>query len=299
MEKGMYGVVLTPFSSDGQLNMDALYQELIYCRDTCVQGLLMCGSTGEFIYMDTEQQKEVLAAGMETVGKHKILIGGASAPTERGVQNLLEYMEKIGYKYALICPPYYFPQTPENVLNFYRTISKKTPSGIKILMYNIPFCAPEIPLEYMKELLDIPNIIGLKDSSGNMMYLSKVMGVIKEKRPDFHVFTGQDICLLPALTLGASGCISALSWMFDKEEKELIEAYHCRNLEKASQIQMNIIQLVRHLDGIAFPENYRILSGIIGVDAGKVQRHFDNLNDEFCSQWIAQTIVLVQKLRMR
>ena len=87
--------------------------------------------------------------------------------------------------------------------------------------------------------------------------------------------------------------------MFDKEEKELIEAYHCRNLEKASQIQMNIIQLVRHLDGIAFPENYRILSGIIGVDAGKVQRHFDNLNDEFCSQWIAQTIVLVQKLRMR
>ena len=65
MERGIYGVTLTTFDSDGQLNMEALYQELIYCRDTSVKGLLMCGSTGEFIYMNAEQQKQVLAAGME------------------------------------------------------------------------------------------------------------------------------------------------------------------------------------------------------------------------------------------
>ena len=258
----------------------------------------MCGSTGEFIYMNAEQQKKVLTAGMEVAGKNKILIGGASAPTEESVLNLLKYMDKIGYQYALICPPYYFPQTPENVLDFYRTISKKAPPRIKILMYNIPFCAPEIPLQYMEELLAIPNIIGLKDSSGNFLYLSKVMGVVKDKRPDFHVFTGQDACFLPALTLGVSGCISALSWMFDKEENELLESYHQKNLERASEIQMNIIQLVRHLDGISFPENYRILSKVIGVDSGEIQRHFYNLNDVFCYQWIEQMTILVQKLRM-
>lgn len=298
MERGIYGVTLTTFDSDGQLNMEALYQELIYCRDTSVKGLLMCGSTGEFIYMNAEQQKKVLAAGMEVAGKNKILIGGASAPTEESVLNLLKYMDKIGYQYALICPPYYFPQTPENVLDFYRTISKKAPPRIKILMYNIPFCAPEIPLQYMEELLAIPYIIGLKDSSGNFLYLSKVMGVVKDKRPDFHVFTGQDACFLPALTLGVSGCISALSWMFDKEENELLESYHQKNLERASEIQMNIIQLVRHLDGISFPENYRILSKVIGVDSGEIQRHFYNLNDVFCYQWIEQMTILVQKLRM-
>ena len=85
---------------------------------------------------------------------------------------------------------------------------------------------------------------------------------------------------------------------FDKEENELLESYHQKNLERASEIQMNIVQLVRHLDGISFPENYRILSKVIGVDSGEIQRHFYNLNDVFCYQWIEQMTILVQKLRM-
>ena len=118
MERGIYGVTLTTFDSDGQLNMEALYQELIYCRDTSVKGLLMCGSTGEFIYMNAEQQKKVLTAGMEVAGKNKILIGGASAPTEESVLNLLKYMDKIGYQYALICPPVLFSSDAGKCIGF-------------------------------------------------------------------------------------------------------------------------------------------------------------------------------------
>ncbi len=62
-------------------------------------------------------------------------------------------------------------------------------------------------------------------------------------------------------------------------------------------MQMEIIQLVRHLDAVAFPENYRILSGITGVDVGKPQRSLHNLNVEFCSPWIAQAVELVQRIR--
>lgn len=299
IDGGTYGVVLTPFDENGHLDQSALRKELNYCVNTKATGLLLCGSTGEFVYMDQNQQKDVLRIGMEEAGNKKKLIGGASAATERAVLEFLEYMSELGYEYAMICPPYYYPQSPENVVSFYETISRKAPTGIKLLMYNIPFCSPEIPLKYMERLLQIPNIVGMKDSSGNMMYLSKVMGMVNEVRPDFNVFTGQDSAFLPSLTIGVSGCMSALCWMIDGAVSGIMEAYFKLDLKTASEIQMKIIQLVRHLDAIAFPENYRVLSEIVGISAGKPQRSLYNLNKEFCSQWITKAVELVQTLRVK
>lgn len=299
IETGTYGVVLTPFDRQGHLNQKALRQELRYCAGTRAAGLLLCGSTGEFVYMDREQQKEVLRIGMEEAGMHKVLIGGASAATEYKVLEFLHYMKALDYTYSIICPPYYYPQSPENVVSFYENISRQAPEGMKILMYNIPFCSPEIPLKYMKRLLKLPNVTGMKDSSGDMLYMSKMMGIVNEVRPDFKVFTGQDAAFLPSLTVGASGCMSALCWMLDEALADIWLSYNSLDLQHASEIQLRIIQLVRHLDAIAFPENYRILSEIVGIDAGTPQRCLHNMKVEFCSQWISQAVELVWKLRMK
>lgn len=299
IETGTYGVVLTPFDREGHLNQTALRQELKYCTGTKAAGLLLCGSTGEFVYMDQQQHKEVLRIGMEEAGRYKVLIGGASGATEHKVLGLLNYMEVLGYTYCIICPPYYYPQTPENVVSFYETISGQAPAGMKIFLYNIPFCSPEIPLKYMERLLRLPNVIGMKDSSGDMLYLSKVMGIVNEIRPDFMVFTGQDAVFLPSLTIGASGCMSALCWMLDEAAADIWQSYKKLDLKHATEIQLRIIQLVRHLDAIAFPENYRILSEIVGISAGKPQRSLHNMSEEFCSQWISQAVELVWKLRMK
>lgn len=298
IEKGTYGVILTPFDREGHLEEQALRRELRHCAGTQATGLLLCGSTGEFVYMDAEQQKKVLRIGMEECGKYKVLIGGASAATEHKVLDILYYMKELGYTYAIICPPYYYPQCSENIASFYETVSENAPEGIQILMYNIPFCSPEIPLSHMDRLIRLPNIIGMKDSSGNMMYLSKVMGMVNEMRSDFSVFIGQDSAFLPGLTLGVSGCMSALCWMLDEVLAGVWEAYKKNDMQRASRIQMEIIQLVRHLDSIAFPENYRILSGIIGVDAGKPQRNLYNLKVDFCSPWIARAVELVQRVKV-
>lgn len=299
IKKGNYGVVLTPFDEKGNLDEGALHAEMRYCIRSRTTGLLMCGSTGEFVYMTPEQQKLVLKIGMEEAGEKKVMIGGASGATESRVLDLLEYMSGVGYRYAMICPPYYYPQSPENVLSFYDMISRHAPDEMKILLYNIPFCSPEIPLGYLPELLQYPNIIGMKDSSGNMMYLSKVMGTVSKMRPDFAVFTGQDSAFLPSLTIGVSGCMSALCWMLDDILSDILCAYKNNDFEQASRRQLEIIRLVMQLDSVAFPENYRVLAEIIGIDAGKIQRSLHNMNKEFCSQWIACLIETVQKLRIK
>lgn len=299
LKEGTYGVVLTPFDSDGRLIAMALRRELRHCVGDRTRGLVICGSTGEFVYMDTAQQKEVLRIAAEEVGNKKILIGGGSAATESGVRNLLQYISRLGYEYAMICPPYYYPQRPEDILSFYEKISETAPPEINILMYNIPFCAPEIPLIYMDKLMSLPNIIGMKDSSGNMQYFSKVMALALEIRPEFALFTGQDCTFLPSLSIGAKGCMSALSWILDGVMADILEAYQKNELKKAAEMQLKITRLVRHLDGIAFPENYRILSEVIGVHVGMPQRSLHNLNAEFCSQWIARAAELVTGLGVK
>ena len=144
--EGTYGVVLIPFDAQGNLEEEALREELKHCCKTRVVGLLLCGSTGEFIYMNPDQQKSVLRIGMEEAGKSKCLIGGASAATERGVLETWFYMRTLGYEYAMISPPFYYPQSAENIVSFYETISKKAPEGIKIFLVNSSFCFPGIHL---------------------------------------------------------------------------------------------------------------------------------------------------------
>ncbi len=297
IKEGTYGVVLTPFDIHGRLEELTLRKELRYCCGTNTSGLLLCGSTSEFIYMTAEQQKEVLRIGMEEAGKSKCLIGGASAATERGVLEILNYMETLGYTYATVCPPYYYPQSPENIISFYEAISGKAPKGMKILMYNIPFCSPEIPLSCFERLLMIPNIIGMKDSSGNMLYLAKIMSLVEEKRPEFAVFTGQDATFLPSLTVGCSGCMSALAWMLDRADWKIWTAYQNNQINIAKEVQMKVMRMVRHLDEIAFPENYRVLSEVIGVSAGEPQRNLYNMNAEFCTWWIAKAVKLLEELK--
>ena len=84
---------------------------------------LLCGSTSEFIYLELDQAKRVFQLGKECVSEEKVLIGGAGGANEHQVMERLEYLADIGYTYSIICPPYYYPQKPEDIYDFYRNIS--------------------------------------------------------------------------------------------------------------------------------------------------------------------------------
>ena len=130
-----------------------------------------------------------------------------------------------------------------------------------------------------------------------MLYLAKIMSLVEEKRPEFAVFTGQDATFLPSLTVGCSGCMSALAWMLDKADWKIWTAYQNNQINIAKEVQMKVMRMVRHLDEIAFPENYRVLSEVIGVSAGEPQRNLYNMNAEFCTWWIAKAVKLLEELK--
>ena len=294
--RGIYGVVLTPFDQLGHIDEEVLESELVYCLSTKTQGLLICGSTSEFVYMSPEQNKQVLRISAKIAMDKKTLIGGASATTEDRVIDYLNYLAELGYSYAIICPPYYYPQKNEEILSFYQTISLKAPSTIKIILYNIPFCAPAISLSIIKELMNCENIVGMKDSSGDMLYLSKVMWSSEVIRPEFSVFCGQDAILLPSLTLGTQGDMSSLAWILDQTIYELISCYDAGDQKRAELLQLHIISMVEHLDKITFPENYRSLAQVAGIPCGLPQRAFPNIRSPEYNNWKEGAHNIIDKL---
>jgi len=283
--RGNYGVVLTPFNQQGNIDEEILEKELIYCLSTRTQGLVICGSTGEFVYMSPEQCKQVLSISARIAAGKKTLVGGASATTEERVINYLNCLAELGYEYALVCPPYYFPQKNEEVLSFYKTISFKAPSAVKIVLYNIPFCAPQISLGILPELMSCENIVGLKDSSGDMLYLSKAIWSSKVIRPEFSVFCGQDAILLPSLTLGSQGDMSSLAWILDQTMSDILSCYDSGEQRRAELLQLHVVSLVEHLDKITFPENYRALAQVAGIPCGLPQRFFPNIMSLQFDKW--------------
>lgn len=297
LSRGTYGVLLTPLTEERELDMALLEKELSFCVESEITGVLTLGSTGEFPYLNLDQRKTVLRLTKEILKTKRELIAGVSGYTEREVTENIQICHELGYTNAIICPPYYYPQSQNEVLQFFKTISSSSPKDMNLILYNIPFCTAGISLQTLDELCRYENIIGLKDSSGDGLYMAKALQIVNKYRNDFSYFTGQDALLLPSLTLGGSGCMSALSWILHEEIKKIIIMFDNDHIQNAQELQSKVNDLVMHLDGIPFPENYRALASVTSVDCGVFQRYYNALAHENLKKWKKEADIRIKNIQ--
>ena len=154
---------------------------------------------------------------METVAEsnagRKILIAGACSVSEDEIRAFIDEAKRLSYDACLVCPPYYYPLEQDEVLRFYKVISAYA-GDMRIIAYNVHFFTTEILPATFQELLKIENLVGMKDSSGNLKMISHECDVSAQIRPDFIVYTGTDDCLLPALVAGCKGSMTAFGAVF-------------------------------------------------------------------------------------
>lgn len=295
MKQGNYGVLLTTFDTTGVIDYALYRDELIHCRSTGLTGIMVSGSTGEFPYFSTNENKVLFKEAKTIIGDQKELIAGISGPRESDVLANITNAHSLGYTLAIACPPYYYPQNDTAVFDFYSFIAKNLPSDMNLVLYNIPFCAPAISIEIFLKLIQIPNIVGIKDSSGNMLYLERLVAITKKNRPDFSIFTGQDSTILAAIATGASGAISSGTWMLDKWICKIPAYLEKGDFISAQDIQHWITEIMLHLDAIPFPENYRALASCLGFNCGKPQRQFSCLAGKKYKTWEVETKEILSK----
>jgi 4-hydroxy-2-oxoglutarate aldolase len=172
---GIYPPITTPFYPDGRVYHKKLEHNLEQYSKTPVGGVVILGSTGEALMLSDEERREVLKTAREACAPNKVLIAGTGAESAIETLDLTEYAAELGYDVALIRTPFYYRKQmlPPNILAFYRSVADRSP--IPIMIYSVPiFTNYDIPVELVLHLAEHPNIIGIKESGGDVEKVRKM-----------------------------------------------------------------------------------------------------------------------------
>lgn len=166
---GIFPPITTPFYPDGNVYFKKLESNVERYSRTPVAGIVVLGSTGEAIMLSDQERRQVLKTARAAAAPHKVLIAGTGSESAIETQRLTEYAAELGYDAALVRTPHYYKRQmqPANILAFYRTVADRSP--LPVLIYNVPpFTGYDMPAELVIELAEHSNIVGIKESSGDI-----------------------------------------------------------------------------------------------------------------------------------
>ncbi|HZD49677.1 MAG TPA: dihydrodipicolinate synthase family protein [Silvibacterium sp.] len=178
--EGIFPAVTTPFYPDGRLHVSKLEENIGCYSRTPVSGLAVLGSTGEAVMLSDEESRTVLRAARVAAASEKVLLAGVARESLVETLRLAEFAADQQYDAVLVRTPHYYgPQMGQGeMLTYYRTLADRSPSPV--VLYSIPkFTHYELPVEVIAELAKHPNIIGLKDSSGNVERIAEIVAATR------------------------------------------------------------------------------------------------------------------------
>ena len=163
----MFAALTTPFYSDERVYFRKIEANVARYSRTLLAGMVVLGSTGEAVALNDEESREVLRTVAEAAAPEKVLIAGVGKESVKSTVEMAEVAAGFGFDAVLVRTPTYYSMSPQSVLTYYRSVADRSP--LPMLLYNIPRFVPfDIPVPMVAELAHHPNIIGIKDSSGNL-----------------------------------------------------------------------------------------------------------------------------------
>jgi len=266
--KGVMPALVTPFNNNFEIDEAALRNLIDFVIDKGVTAIIPCGTTGEFTNMSIEERKKVIEIAVnQAKGRVKVIAGTGDAGTDTAIE-LTKYAEKIGADAALIVSPFYLKPTDKEIFEHYKKIAEST--NLPILLYNIPqVTGVEIPWWVVEGLTDFENIVGIKDSSGNMPYM---MALFEKVYGKISIICGHDEIATAALAAGADGLILASANVIPDIWVQIYNLMLEGKREEAFAIQRKIQTLVRIITrrGGALPVKAAL--NMMGINVGKVRR---------------------------
>lgn len=236
---GAYSPIPTPFNAKGAVAHDKLAENIARWSKTSLAGLLVLGSNGEFTYLSDEEKIEVLKTARRAIPKDKLFIAGTGCDSTKATLELTEQAAAIGADVAIVITPGYYPSKMDGhaMLSHYLELADRSP--LPILLYNMPAnTGVDLSAETVVELSQHPNIVGIKDSSGNVVKLGEI---IRAASPGFNVLAGSASFLYPALVLGAVGGIMALANIAPEQCHQIFQYSQEGRHEEARQLQLKMI----------------------------------------------------------
>jgi 4-hydroxy-tetrahydrodipicolinate synthase len=238
MFSGAFTALVTPFK-DGQVDEPNLKSLVRFGIDGGISGLVPCGTTGESPTLSHDEHKRVVEVVVgEAAGQVKVIAGSGSNSTAEAIE-LTRHAKQVGADAALLVAPYYNKPTQEGLYRHFKTVADAV--DIPLVLYNIKGrTAVNIENHTMQRLSPIPNIVAVKEASGDIAQMSEV---IRLCGPDFDVLSGDDNMTLPLMALGGKGVISVVTNIAPDKMSALVQSMLSGDLENARAIHFEISEL--------------------------------------------------------
>ncbi len=266
---GAFPPVVTPFTTDGDVDFAAFQENIAKYNETGLAGYVIFGSNGEYAYLDKKEKLDLVKAGVEAAAQDKLVIVGSGCEGTRETIELTNECARLGADAALILTPNYYKDrmTKEVLKKHFLTVADH--ADIPIMLYSVPkFTGVTITPDLAGELSQHPNIIGIKDSAGDVTQLALH---VKMTGPDFSVLVGTANVLYPGLAMGAKGGIMALANCCPRECVRMYQLYQEGKFDELRDLQCRLIPVNTAVTGTYGIAGLKLAMDMLGFKGGAVR----------------------------
>ena len=275
MIHGAYTALVTPFKN-GKVNYEKLGELIEFQIQNEIDGIVICGTTGESATLTDKEKKKVIKYTIETVNGRVPVIAGTGSNDTRHAIELSTYAERVGADGLLIVTPYYNKTTQQGLIEHYTAIADSI--TCPIIMYNVPSrTGVNILPDTVAKLAEHENIVGIKEASNNF---SQILELISKVPANFSVISGNDDTIVPLLSLGGTGVISVLSNVFPKDVHDMCKAYMNGEIKYSKDLQVKYAEFIRLLFKEVNPMPVKDALNILGFDVGDCRLPLTNVLED-------------------
>jgi len=277
--------MITPFKEDGSVNYALAEQLAVHLAEQGTDTLVVCGTTGESPTLTWDEEYQLFQVVMQAVaGKALVIAGTGSNSTEEAIAATTK-AAKIGVHGSLQVVPYYNKPPQAGLYHHFKAIAQASPD-LPLLIYNIPGrTGQNLQPETVARLAEVANIVGIKESSGNLDQVSEIRRLTPT---EFKIYSGDDSLTLPLLALGGSGVVSVASHLVGKHLQQMIQAFTTGQVEIATQIHLKLFPLFKALFVTANPIPIKAALKLKGWDVGSTRMPLYEDQD-----WVSQKLKAV------
>ena len=267
--------MITPFNEDGTVNLDEVARVAAYLVDHQVNdGIVVNGTTGESPTLSETEKLEILDVVLKTVGDRAAVVFGAGSYNTAESIHMAREGEKRGAHGIMLVNPYYNKPGQAGMYAHFSTIAKEV--GLPVMIYNIqPRSAINLETPTLMRLAEIPNIVAVKEASGNISQISDVCAQAPE---GFRIYSGDDGITLPILSLGGHGVVSVAAHVIGPQIMEMIQAFP-NQPARAKQLHHSIMPVIKALFSSPSPVPVKYAMSRRGFDSARVRLPLVELND--------------------
>ncbi len=238
--KGIIPPLVTPLNSYDEIDIPGLQRLIEHQISGGVHGLFILGTNGEAPSLSYELRKEFIKKTCELVNKRIPVLVGITDTSFAGSLEITDYSKGVGADAVVVAPPYYFPVSNEEMIDYFKTLAPSL--ALPFLIYNMPSHTKiHLSVEVVKKAKEL-GALGIKDSSGDMLYLYSLMEEFKDS-PEFSIFTGTEIFLPETIMNGGHGAVAGGANMFPKMFVDLYNASVANDLETISKLHKKVMML--------------------------------------------------------